>query len=963
MNKKALAIALFTIMIFSTISILGNSPLTRNEALNNSINSMRLNKSSNIKFYANELPYELNILFDEAHDQYFDSSRLSDFLNDLKKEFGATITINTDPLDTIALSDYSLIILTNPASEKLLTKDENAALQNYLENNNGTIFVMATFSFGSNHFFIEPSLNFTEKYGIGWYYDAEVKDNTTYYERNYYPIVHNWANTTVAGFLSNQSDFKVAFPGTAIKIIGSNDSSKTIYRVGCGDNDTYLEFTNGSKLYLYKDLNYFSAVDLTNGGRIFASGSSEFLRNDFYSYYNNKPFALRIIHWLLSEGLEITTFEAPSELYVGETGYVNFTIRNNEAVTATNVQIGIELSNGLGLKNASNTFVVGNLAPGEEKSFSWMINGTLETISNFTVKVWCDNLPGFSKAAEVKVKLPSIELKAIAKPNRILLSLRNNFTLEITAYAPRIFDADNVIINITLPEGLSTDQSTTINVGYMSAGEVLKFDLVVNCSTKGVFEITITSQGDYSGGSLKVFTAVVEVYVYDLMILFDQGHDQYYDADRMYDLIDLLYDWGYVYINNGTIVEENLTRADIVILPNPEAPLSDEEISLIKNYVNNGGALIITGTFYKYLNTTCMNSITQEYGIKWEKGLLWDTDANIGGNVNITKLSTFSEAIIAQVLLKDVTYLAFSYSTYLNVSGEAIPIIYGNPTTKVNTSEGLLDINDEDIIAGAVYQNNEGGKILALGSTGVLAYLGTDETKFVENILNWVLGSKIYEDTTTPTIEISPLENQYISATEVTISWDATDNKEISYFVIYLDGNLETIVDSSVNEYTFSDLSDGNHVARVYAVDIASLFSYDEISFTIDTNAPTINVVSPEPGSSVYAGEIPLVFNLSDESGILKVEIYIDGQLNKTIENPGNNVETSIYIEELGDHTITIVAYDLAGNMNSKIIDITVVEKPSPGPGPTGINIYYILIASIIVVGAIVGYVVYSRRK
>ena len=337
--------------------------------------------------------------------------------------------------------------------------------------------------------------------------------------------------------------------------------------------------------------------------------------------------------------------------------------------------------------------------------------------------------------------------------------------------------------------------------------------------------------------------------------------------------------------------------------------------------------------------------------------------SNVDGNVRIPLISEFDENISAQILLKDVTALSFAYSTYLSVSGDAIPIIYGNPTTKVNSSEGLLNMNGTEAVAGAIYQNEKGGKILALGSTGVLAYtLDQDEIRFAKNILNWVLGPKILEDTTPPEINITELENPYINVGEVTISWSASDNTKVSYFVIYLDGALEGTVSATTTEYTLSNLDNGNHVARVYAVDNASLYSYDEITFTIDTEKPSITVISPESGSSVYAGEINLEFNLSDLTGIAKVEIYIDGQLNKTINNPGNHVVTSITITELGEHTITVIAYDLAGNSNSAIIDITVVEKPSQGPIPAGFGIY-IIIAVVAIVAAIIGYVVYSKRK
>ena len=830
--------------------------------------------------------------------------------------------------------------------------------------------------------------NITKKYGIGWN-DSILVDETNNDYAIWDIIIHNWANTTVAKFVSNDSTYEVEAADCALMYIPydefENGTIAYVYKVGIGDNDTKYGVTNDSEVtpidYIKEEGIGLMASDIINGGRIFASGSLFLFITDRPYYYldskwDNKDFAMRVIHWLLAEGLEIVSIEAPEELYVGEEAYINVTIRNNENIIARGVNISIEIAGGLDLKNVSNIEELGDLGPGQEITVAWLINSTTEALSNVTIKVWCENLRGFSKVERIAVKYPSIELEVKAMPDRLYLNDTNQFVLKVTAKAPKKFDASNVWVNITLPEGVTTNNDTEYKVGSMSAGStvVLKYYMTIT-GGRGIYKVSVKSSGTYAAGSLKVFSATATIRAYDIFVILDQSHEQYYDASRLYGLLEVLWDWAYVYINNETINEDILSKAKLIILPNPTNPesnatLSSSEINLLKNFVENGGAILISGTHWGkkedgnltyYLNATNLNELTEEYGITWGSGQILDDEVNVDDRNWHPLLSRFGESISAKILTKDVEALDFAYSTYLIVSDPADPIIYGNPSSYVNTSEGRLDISGTDIVAAAIYEDPSGGRIIALGGSYVLAYkLDENEMKFATNILRMVLGPYYWEDLEAPNISIVPPEKPYLKVRDIQITWNASDNKELSFFVIYLDGKFIDLVGSSVNTYTIRNMTDGQHVVRIYAVDIASLYAYDEITFTVDTIAPRITPITPKSGDTVYQGNITLEFDLSDETGIAYVEIYIDGVLNKTIENPGTHVATWIIIEELGDHTITIVAYDLAGNSNSVIIDITVVKRPTPGPT---ISPMLIIAIVIVVVIGILGYVVYARRK
>ena len=899
-----------------------------------------------------ELPYEVKVLFDESHGQYFDSEKLEAFINDLKNEFGVTVDIHSaGEINSTLLSDYDILIIPNPGSA--YTEDEVEAIKSFVEDG-GALLIMGNYYAHFDPSYIE---NITKDYGIGWY-DAEVLDETNYDYKHYNPIIHTWTSTNVAKFVSNNSDYEVeAASSTALYWTGVNDSSKPVYIVGTGDSDTYVEFSNGTQKVLGEDTIVFMAVDIANGGRIFASGSSAMFRSDYVYYYldhkwDTSAFAMKVFHWLMGRGLCISNYEAPDKLLLNQMTLINVTIVNNWGIDATGVTVGVELEGAIELLNASNTFPVDTLAAGETVSLSWLVMATGNSLANVTIKVWSDNVPGFSKVVHIQTLGLTVTLES--EPEEFLIYERNNFTLHINVSNPTDQTAENVSLIIILPPGLTTENDTTYLIETLDPGAFEALDIIVEVSAIGFHYIFVAFTSDNLGSGF----AETLVKVYNALIVFDEGHGQYYDSGKMSTFIEHLKLYGLVMINTGNFTEDLLAKAHLVVIPYPNDGLYDDEIQLLKDYVEGGGKLWIMGNWYKYFDPENLNPLTSDYGIIWNDGEIMDDEVNYEDTSYKPLLSTFADNIPAKLLSAGVSTVLAQGCTYLNLTDPAVPILLGNPTSYgVNGTGDLSGINGTDLIAAAIVELNGGGKIFAIGGTLPFAYTTNPEYnyRFIDNIIRWLIGPRALNDYEAPELEITaPEDGSYVASQTVTVTWSASDESGVNITMVYVDGELKAVLGAETS-YTVSGLSEGSHQVKVVVYDRVYLSSEATANFTVDITNPTVTIVSPEEGAHVTAGNITVEFNVTDNIGIDKIEVYLDGELVATL--PGTAREVSVNLTP-GSHAISIVAYDYAGNQGSALVNV-VAEAPAP---PWYLYGGIAVVVIIVVVGVLV-YLVKIRKK
>ena len=95
-------------------------------------------------------------------------------------------------------------------------------------------------------------------------------------------------------------------------------------------------------------------------------------------------------------------------------------------------------------------------------------------------------------------------------------------------------------------------------------------------------------------------------------------------------------------------------------------------------------------------------------------------------------------------------------------------------------------------------------------------------------------------------------------------------------------------------------------------------------SFTVDAVAPTTTITSPANGASV-TGKVTVTASASDDVRVVRVELYVDGQLIATDTSAPFSFAWNTKPLTKTQHTLQVKAYDAAGNVGtSGLITVTV---------------------------------------
>lgn len=87
-----------------------------------------------------------------------------------------------------------------------------------------------------------------------------------------------------------------------------------------------------------------------------------------------------------------------------------------------------------------------------------------------------------------------------------------------------------------------------------------------------------------------------------------------------------------------------------------------------------------------------------------------------------------------------------------------------------------------------------------------------------------------------------------------------------------------------------------------------------------DTVSPTISITSPQNGTTVGSTIVSVLVNTSDNVGVVKVELYVDGKLTATSTSAPFTTKWNTRKAAKGAHTIQCKAYDAAGNVGTSAI-------------------------------------------
>ncbi len=181
----------------------------------------------------------------------------------------------------------------------------------------------------------------------------------------------------------------------------------------------------------------------------------------------------------------------------------------------------------------------------------------------------------------------------------------------------------------------------------------------------------------------------------------------------------------------------------------------------------------------------------------------------------------------------------------------------------------------------------------------------------------------------------NPITGQIVNGI-VDIEVEASDNKEIQYVIIYINNELKiTRLDQPYSFQWNTEQEVDDLVYSIYAVIVDidnNRTTIPPISVTVnnqlptDVTPPTGAITSPPAGSTVF-GNTQIQVTAADDQLVDYIELYIDGNLDGTIECNGpsctGSYEWNTLEENEGEHTIQAILVD-GWNNNTVLTSVNV---------------------------------------
>jgi C1A family cysteine protease len=186
-------------------------------------------------------------------------------------------------------------------------------------------------------------------------------------------------------------------------------------------------------------------------------------------------------------------------------------------------------------------------------------------------------------------------------------------------------------------------------------------------------------------------------------------------------------------------------------------------------------------------------------------------------------------------------------------------------------------------------------------------------------------------DSTNPWVDIlSPSNDALISSSSLTVSWTGSDAVSgIDYYMVSLDQGAWIDVGAQTSR-SFSGLAQGSHTVQVRAYDMAGNYETDEVSFTLDSLGPNLEIIDPTDGTISSSTTVDVSWTGFDSgSGIDRYEVRMDQGF---WLNVGSQISHQFTSVSQGDHTVEVRAYDLAGNIALESASFT-IDTISPSVG------------------------------
>lgn len=123
-------------------------------------------------------------------------------------------------------------------------------------------------------------------------------------------------------------------------------------------------------------------------------------------------------------------------------------------------------------------------------------------------------------------------------------------------------------------------------------------------------------------------------------------------------------------------IDEVPKDCDALILYAPSSDISDEEATMLKNYLNNGGKLFVSAGPVQEGTLTNLYSILESYGVESVEGIVIESDRNYYTfSQPYMVLPTLQSSDITTPLIDESYYVIFPLAQGLNITGDASSLL------------------------------------------------------------------------------------------------------------------------------------------------------------------------------------------------------------------------------------------------------------------------------------------------
>jgi subtilisin family serine protease len=191
--------------------------------------------------------------------------------------------------------------------------------------------------------------------------------------------------------------------------------------------------------------------------------------------------------------------------------------------------------------------------------------------------------------------------------------------------------------------------------------------------------------------------------------------------------------------------------------------------------------------------------------------------------------------------------------------------------------------------------------------------------------------ASISADTIPPTVSIaSPASGSTVSGT-ATVTGSATDNVGVTRVELWIDNVLNSTCPSTAFSCSWNTAAAaaGSHTVTIKAYDAAGNVGSASESLVVataivpSTAPPTVQIVNPVSGSTV-SGMVQVSASASDPVGVTQISFFVDGVLKSSDLSSPWTYNWNTKKASNGSHTLTVQAWDKAGNTASTSVVVTV---------------------------------------